>query len=232
MCYEEITCPRCSSRNIKKNGKTANEKQRYLCKDCRRQFITRYTYRGCQGALRTLIVRMALNGSGIRDTVRVLGVSPNTVLQTIRAAAAQVPEPTPPRRVRDLEIDEFWSFIQAKKRQHWCWYGWDRQRKQITAFVLGRRTDASCRRLVNQHRRCQVRTFHTDDWQSYRKYLPPNKHQVHKSGTQRIERRNLDFRTRLKRLQRRTICFSKCPKMHEAVLKLHIHYANSQQHQF
>lgn len=232
MCYEEVTCPRCSSLNIKKNGKTAQQKQRYLCKDCRRQFITHYTYRGCQGALRALIVPMALNGSGVRDTVRVLGVSLNTVWQTIRTAAAQVPKPAPPRRVQDLEIDEFWSFIRAKKQQQWCWYGWDRQRKQITAFVLGRRTDANCRRLVQKHANCRVQTFHTDDWQSYRKYLPPKKHQIHKSGTQRIERRNLDFRTRIKRLQRRTICFSKCPKMHEAVLKLHIHYANLAQPHF
>jgi IS1 family transposase/transposase-like protein len=208
MCYEEITCPRCSSLNIKKNGKTVNQKQRCLCKDCRRQFITRYPWRGYQGAWRALIVPMALNGSGIRDTVRVLGMSLNTVLQTIRAAAAQAPEPVPPLRVEDLEIDEFWSSIQSKKQQQWCWYGWDRQRIQITAFVLGRRTDASCRRLVQQHTACRVRTFHTDDWQSYRKYLPPKKHQIHKSGSQHIERRNLDFRTRIKRLQRRTICFS------------------------
>ena len=227
MCYEEVTCPRCSSLNIKKNGKTANRKQRYLCKDCGRQFITRYTYRGCQRALRELIVPMALNSSGVRDTARVLRISTNTVLQTIRAAAAQVAEPTPPRRVKDLEIDEFWSFIQSKKQQHWCWYGWDRQRKKITAFVLGRRTDANCRRLLQKHAACQVRNFHTDDWQSYRKLLPAKRHQVHKSGTQRIERRNLDFRTRIKRLHRRTICFSKCPKMHYAMMKLYIHHSNS-----
>lgn len=175
---------------------------------------------------------LALNGCGVRDTVRVLGVSLNTVLQTIRTAAAQVPEPEPPRRVQDLESDEFWSFMRAKKQPQWCWYGWDRQRQKITAFVLGRRTDAHCRRLVQKHASCRVRTFHTADWPSYRKYLPPKKHQIHKSGTQRIARRKLDFRTRIKRLQRRTICFSQCPKMHEAVLKLHIHYANLAQPPF
>lgn len=45
---------------------------------------------------------MALNGSGIRDTARVLQISPNTVLQGIRTAAQQVPEPQPPRRIADL----------------------------------------------------------------------------------------------------------------------------------
>jgi hypothetical protein len=47
MCYEAIICPRCSSVSIVKNGKTAQRKQRYLCKDCRRQFIRGYTKRPC-----------------------------------------------------------------------------------------------------------------------------------------------------------------------------------------
>ena len=114
MCYEEITCPRCSSLNLKKNYKTANQKQRYRCKDCGRQFITKYTYRGCQRLRQELIVPMALNGSGVRDTARVLRISPNTVLQALRREAAQVPEPEPPGRIQDLEIDEFWSFVQSK----------------------------------------------------------------------------------------------------------------------
>ena len=222
-----ITCPSCSSLNIKKNGKTANQKQRYRCKDGGRQLITGYTCNGCRKTVRDLGVPMALNSSGIRDIARVLRISPNTVLQIIRDEAAQVTEPSLPHRVKDLEIDEFWSFIGAKARQHWCWYAWDRQRKRITAFVPGRRTDENCRRLLKKHEACLVKTDHTDDWQSDRKLLPPRRHQIQKSGTQRIERRNLDFRTRIKRLQRRTICFSKCPKMHYAVMKLYIHHSNS-----
>ncbi|MGX9728984.1 MAG: IS1 family transposase [Candidatus Electronema sp. VV] len=51
--------------------------------------------------------------------------------------------------------------------------------------------------------------FYTDDWKSYRKYIPPSKHVIGKADTWRIERRNLNFRTHIKRLNRRTICFSK-----------------------
>jgi insertion element IS1 protein InsB len=75
MCYEEIPCPDCSSLNIVKNGKTAQQKQHYLCKDCHRQFIRNYTYLGCIGAWRALIVPMTMNGSGIRDISRVLLLS-------------------------------------------------------------------------------------------------------------------------------------------------------------
>ena len=39
---------------------------------------------------------------------------------------------------------------------------------------------------------------------------------------QNIERKNLNLRTRLKRLTRKTICFSKSEKMHELVIGLYI----------
>ena len=231
MCYKEITCPRCSSLNIKKNGKTANQKQRYLCKDCQRHFITDYTYLGCISAVREMIVPLTLNSSGVNDIARVLLISPNTALKTIRAAAGAIAEPMPPRRVKDLELDEFWSFVGSKARQHWTWYGFDRQRKQVVAFVSGRRTDQSCRALKRRLDGCQVSTFYTDDWQSYRKCLPPKRHQIGKDGTQGIERHNLNFRTHLKRLHRKTICFSKSEQMHDAVIKLYIQHSNNNQHQ-
>jgi transposase-like protein len=104
MCYEEITCPSCSSRKIKKNGLTANAKQRYRSTDCGRQFITDYTYLGRLEAIRRLVIPLTINGCGTRDTARVLLISPTTVLKILRAAAAQVPEPDPPRHIRDLEI--------------------------------------------------------------------------------------------------------------------------------
>lgn len=79
---------------------------------------------------------------------------------------------------------------------------------------------------------CHVENFYTDDWKSYRKCLHPEQHHVGKSGTQGIERCNLNFRTHLKRLQRRTICFSRSPQMHEAVIKLYVHFLNSSQTHF
>lgn len=230
MCYEAITCPDCSSLNVVKNGKTQQRKQRYLCKSCRRQFIREYTYLGCVGAVRALTVPMTMNGSGIRDISRVCRLSPNTVLKTLRQAVTEVTEPVVPRRIRDLEIDEFWSFVGDKRRQRWTWYGFDRQRRKVVAFVNDRRTDAACERLLKKLEGCQVSRYHTDDWQSYQKLLPARKHRIGKEGTRCIERHNLNFRTHVKRLQRRTICYSKLPEMHDAVLKLYIHHSNDGHH--
>ncbi len=230
MCYEEIACPRCSSLNVKKNGITAQQKQRYRCKNCERQFITDYTYQAYKTGVRSLVLPMTMNGSGIRDISRVLGMSTNTVLKLIRQAAEKVAEPTVPKRIADLEVDEFWSFVEKKKQQRWTWLAFDRKRKRVTAFVNGRRTNHNCAALLKKLADSQVRRFHTDKWKSYRKLLPRKQHAIGKEGTRNIERHNLNFRTHIKRLQRRTICFSKSVEMHDAVIKLYVQHSNHAQH--
>ena len=152
-------------------------------KDCGRQFINTYTYLGRIEYVRELIVPMTMNGCGVRDVSRVLFVSPNTVLKTLRAAAAAIPELAVSPRIRDLEIDEFWSFVGSKGRPRWIWYGFDRQRKRVVAYVNGRRTDQECRRLMKQMGHCYVCYFHTDGWPSYRRVLPQTRHLVSKGGT-------------------------------------------------
>ncbi|EMQ2088739.1 IS1 family transposase, partial [Salmonella enterica subsp. enterica] len=58
----------------------------------------------------------------------------------------------------------------------------------------------------------------TDEWGSYTRELPKEKHLTGKIFTQRIERNNLTLRTRIKRLARRTICFSRSVEIHEKVI--------------
>lgn len=182
-------------------------KKRYLCKDCRRQFLRDYTYLGCVGAVRALVVPLTMNGSGICDIRRVLCLSVDTVLKTLREAAAQIEEPALPKQIQVLELDEFWSFVHTKKQQRWTWYSFDRARRQVTAFVNGRRTDLACATLIEKLKDCPIARYYTDDWPaSYAKFLPAQHHRIGKAHTLHVERNNLNFRTHLKRLQRRTIC--------------------------
>ncbi len=58
----------------------------------------------------------------------------------------------------------------------------------------------------------------SDDWGSYGRVVPKNKHLIGKIFTQRIERNNLTLRTRIKRLARKTICFSRSVEIHEKVI--------------
>ncbi len=232
MCYEQITCPHCSSFNLKKNGKTRNKKQKYQCKDCRRQFITDYSYQGCRPFIRSLILKMTLNSSGIRDISRVLAISVNTVLKAIREAAEKLPALRPPTKAQTVELDEFWSFVGSKSNQRWTWLGLTSATRRIGAIVNGRRTDKNCQQLLQKYRNSRVSEFASDEWQSYPKYVPADLHYVGKDKTQRIERTNLNFRLHLKRLNRRTIAFSKNDEMHDAVINLYVHHHNFRQHKF
>ena len=49
-----------------------------------RTFLLKYTYVGQSPDVKQQIVDMAMNASGIRDTARVLHVSPTTVLKELK----------------------------------------------------------------------------------------------------------------------------------------------------
>ena len=232
MQTKALTCPRCASRHIKKNGISPQQKQKYRCQACARQFITDYTYRGCQGAIPTQVVSLTLNGAGVRDSQRILQISRGKVLKSLRQAAQRLKRPPLPARLTEVQIDEMWSFIGSRKQACWLWYAFDPKTHRVVAWTLGARTDQVCRRLLRQLKDCQVLRFCTDAWESYQKLISPAQHWIGKQFTQHIERHNLNFRTRLKRLQRKTICFSKSEHLHRAVLKLFIHHWNLDQHSF
>jgi insertion element IS1 protein InsB len=64
--------------------------------------------------------------------------------------------------------------------------------------------------------------FYTDDWGAYQRHIPATQHEIGKENTQKIERKHLTLRTRIKRLARKTLCFSKSIQMHDIVLGLFI----------
>jgi transposase-like protein len=87
MAYIQVECPNCGSIDIQKNGKDEKREQRYLCKNpncSKKTFLGKYTYKGCLPETKTKILKMTFNGSGIRDTARVLEISPNTVLSELK----------------------------------------------------------------------------------------------------------------------------------------------------
>ncbi len=87
MVLIPVRCPHCDHEQVIRRGKTENGKQRYLCQqpDCpAKTFILDYAYHGYLPEVKKRIVDMALNGSGIRDTARVLKISPTTVIQELK----------------------------------------------------------------------------------------------------------------------------------------------------
>jgi insertion element IS1 protein InsB len=67
-----------------------------------------------------------------------------------------------------------------------------------------------------------IRRFYTDGWGAYQRHLDPQHPVVGKRRTQQLERKHLTLRTRIKRIVRKTICFSQSIQMHETVIGLFI----------
>ena len=87
MVLIAVTCPYCHSDHITKRGKTETAKQRYRCHNphCPHQsFLLNPAYQGRLPAIKEQIIDMALNGRGIRDIARVLGISADTVLSALQ----------------------------------------------------------------------------------------------------------------------------------------------------
>ena len=87
MTVVSVQCPDCRSREVVKYGQQPKGEQCYRCNNpqCQRRiFLLQYHNTGWVPEVKQQMVEMALNGSGIRDTARVLGVSPTTVITTLK----------------------------------------------------------------------------------------------------------------------------------------------------
>ena len=84
MATIEVTCSHCNSTNVVKNGKAPSGLQRFYCNSCRKSFQKEFIYNGNQPGVQERLVDMAMNGSGVRDTSRVLGISQNTVIKRLK----------------------------------------------------------------------------------------------------------------------------------------------------
>jgi transposase-like protein len=92
MTYVPVHCPDCQGGDVVRYGKQRDGAQHYRCNNtnCPRHiFLLQYRNQGRLPAVKRQMVDMALNGSGIRDTARVLGVSPTTVIDTLKKKRPQ-----------------------------------------------------------------------------------------------------------------------------------------------
>src|SRR5215468_9556875 len=90
MIMQILHCPYCQGTDIIRYGKTRQGKQRFCCQEtvcAGRTFLVDYSYVGHSAAIKQQIVDMAMNASGIRDTARVLHVSPTTVINELKKTA-------------------------------------------------------------------------------------------------------------------------------------------------
>ena len=115
-----------------------------------------------------------------------------------------------------------WSFVEAKERARWLWHALDHHTGRVLAYVVGTRKDAVSLKLKALLAPFGITRYYTDKAGVYRRHLPPAQHTVGKLSMQKIERKHLTLRTRLKRLARKTLCFSRSRVMHDLLIGLYM----------
>ena len=92
----------------------------------------------------------------------------------------------------------------------------------MLAYVVGTRKDVVFLKLRAVLTPFRITRYYTDKAGVYQRQLPPEQHTVGKLTRQKIERQHLTLRTRLKRLVRKTLCFSRSCLMHDLLSGLYM----------
>ena len=123
---------------------------------------------------------------------------------------------------RAAELEEMWSFVGAKATGRWLGHAIDHHTGRVLAYVVGARKDAVFLKLKTLLAPLGITHYYTDKAGVYQRHLPPAQHTRGKLTMQKIERKHLTLRTRLKRLARKTLCFSRSHVMHDLHIGLYM----------
>lgn len=83
MASVEVACPKCDSA-VYCHGTASSGEPRSRCRVCHHCFQLNYRYEANRPGVAEKIVEMAMNGSGVRDTGRVLKISATTVVRHLK----------------------------------------------------------------------------------------------------------------------------------------------------
>ena len=111
-----MKCPRCNSNKYSKNGHK-HGKQRYICKDCRRQFVETPNRPGYSDEVKEKCLTLYVNGLGFRAIERCTGVNHNTVINWVRQRGERLSDAPDAEEIPQLaQLDELQTFVGEKKQ--------------------------------------------------------------------------------------------------------------------
>jgi insertion element IS1 protein InsB len=215
-----IACKYCSGSCIK-YGCQKNGRQRYKCKQCSKTFQGSYQNQACNTGIDNWVIGLVKESCGIRGMARLLKVATNTIMKRIRQVAAAIKKPPVILKQESVEVDEIKTFIGYKGNDYWIAYALNRYTGKVIDYVAGKRTKSTLRILINTLILEKAQKIYTDNLMAYRTLIPKLIHHRGSRKINHIERYNLNLRTHLKRLSRRTICFSRSTAMLNACLRIY-----------
>jgi IS1 family transposase/predicted Fe-S protein YdhL (DUF1289 family) len=172
-------------------GHSPNGKQKYLCKDCKRQTRENPTSHGYSEEEKERILKAYEERSSLHGLKRMFGVERNTVSKWIKkvdslpdlSGTLVKPDAT---KTEDtiLELDELWSFVLTKALQAWIWIALYRKMCQVVAYTIGDRSEDTCRELWNKiPGDYQTEYCYTDFWRAYQAVIPEEQYSAVGKGT-------------------------------------------------
>jgi insertion element IS1 protein InsB len=121
-------------------------------------------------------------------------------------------------QVDESAVDDIWRFVQTQEPQRWLWHALEQQSGIVLASGCGTREDDVFLPLQTWVQPFGISRLYTDHAGVYPRHLSRETHAVGKPHTPKSERQPLPWRTRIKRLARKTIGFSKSIMRHDIVL--------------
>lgn len=215
-----MKCKKCHLETVR-NGKTGNGTQRYYCRSCRVSQQAGYLYHAYNPEKNLQLIRLIKEGCGIRSSGRLLDISPTTVIKRILYLAKDLSTSRPIVRYQSYEVDELFTYIKKKENRVCIAYSLNPVTKEVINIVVGRRNKTNLLKIISTLLLADARQITTDKLNIYKELIPKELHCTKHRGINRIERTNLDLRTHIKRLNRRTICFSKSLFVLTAIVKIY-----------
>lgn len=204
-----------------KNGKVKTTRnQHYRCKECKYSFLENYMRKAFEHDINERLVTLLKESCGTRSIARILNIAPSTVTRRILRIARTI-QKSIVIKGRSHEMDELFTFVQHKDRRICIAYALDRTSKEVVDFRVGRRNQRTLSPVIETLILSESKQIRTDKLNIYARLIPKGIHSVRHRGINAIERKNLTLRTHLKRLNRRTLGFSRNIAVLTAVLKIY-----------
>ncbi|OFX21616.1 MAG: hypothetical protein A2033_15085 [Bacteroidetes bacterium GWA2_31_9] len=214
-----MECKYCKSKCIKKGIR--NKIQRFRCVCCNKYQQLCYSYNTSKKDF-VLIKTLNNEGVGISSISRIMKIPKTTVQRLIEIISRTLKKPELTETNQSYEIDELRTYVGNKKNESWLMYAINKSSGVVVDFAVGRRTKENLKKVVTSVIRLNPKKIYTDGLNIYNSLIPKPIHKVFQYNINKIERNNLTLRTHIKRLTRRTICFSKSEAMLENCLRLYV----------
>lgn len=161
---------------------------------------------------------------GISSVATYLLIPKTTVQRKISQLASEKKKPKIFEDGQEYEMDEMQTYIKKNTPENYIYiiYAINRFTRNVIDLAVGKRTTANIAKVVNSVLSLNPKRIFTDKLNIYPALIPSKIHKTTDHLINHIERMNLSIRTHLKRLSRKTICYSKSAQMLEDSLKLYL----------